>query len=273
MTQKNIIKEICSEEGITIEGISHDYILNLTKNSKTRHIYGGFWDINNAVADRIACDKSACYAVLNKNNVPAIQHELLNNPLLRKGWLGTVSTPSSSVWNQALCFFELFNKRVVLKLNEGTMGQDVYYCDNIPALEAAAHAIFTTQPNAAISPYYEIKTEYRVFYVNGECPFAYGKTPDYTKSWQHNLAQGAKASEIPENKKEFINELKTLANQASKAIGINFATVDIAELKTGELLIMEINSGVQSRYLLEQLPHLKETIKEIYSTAIKSMFK
>lgn len=153
------------------------------------------------------------------------------------------------------------------------MGQDIYLCDTIPALEAAAQTIFNTQPNAAMSPYHKIGTEYRVFYVGGECPFAYGKTPDLSRSWQHNLAKGAKAHPLPANKTRLTNDLNTIASRAAKTIGINFATIDIAELESGELTIMEINAGVQARYLLEQHPHLKDTIHEIYTTAIQLMFK
>ena len=273
MTQKQFIKEICAQENITIESLSHDYVFRLTRGNESRHIFGAFWDLNSAAADRIACDKCACYSILNKNGIPAIQHELINNPLLRQGWLGSLNTPTSGIWNQALAWFKTFNQKVVLKPNQGSMGQDVFLCDTIPSMEAAVQAIFSTQPNAAISPYHHIATEYRVFYVNGNCPFAYGKTPDFTKSWQHNLAQGAKASLIPAEKKQLTNALNTLASRAAKTIGINFATIDIAELASSELIIMEINAGVQARYLLEQHPQLKETIKKIYTEAIHAMFK
>ena len=272
MTQRIFIKEICAQEGITVQTLSHDYVFCLTRGDVTRHIFGAFWDINSAAADRIACDKCACYSILNKHGIPAVRHELLNNPLLRQDWLGTFNAPSGGVWSQALALFELFGKRAVLKPNQGSMGQDVFHCDTIPALEAAAQAIFTTQPNAAISPYLEIETEYRVFYVTGDCPLAYAKTPDLANSWQHNLAKGAKASEIPGGQKRLAHELNSLASRAAKTIGINFATVDIVLLKTGELMVMEINSGVQAKYLLEQLPHLREVIKDIYARAIREMF-
>jgi len=264
MTQKEFLKKISSKEGITMKTMSHDYILQLSKNGRTKHIFGAYWDLNSAAADRIACDKCACYHILNNNKISAIQHELLNNPQQRQAWL--LNRPG--VWQQALKYFRLFGQKAVLKPVQGTMGQDIFFCETIPDLEAATHAIFTTQPNAAISPLMEIINEYRVFYVCGESMFAYGKSAN--QLGQHNLAKGAKAFEIHE--KELINNLSQLASKAAKAIGINFATVDIALLKSGQFSIMEINSGVQAKFLTEQLPHLEDTILQIYSKAVENLF-
>jgi len=259
-SQSDFIKEICAEEKIFFESLSHGYVMRLTKNNITRHIFGSYWDINSAASDRIACDKTACSVLLNKSGIPAIAHELLYNPLRRIGWAG-----KNGAWARAANFFKKHNKKVVLKPNQGTMGQDIYLCETMPELEAAAHAIFANYPDAALSPYQEIENEYRVFYLNGNCRFAYGKAKGYT--WQHNLSQGAVAFEISD--KEKLTDLEKLATCAANCIGITFATIDIAESLSGELCIVEINSGVQARQLLEQLPHLRPIIKDIYNAAIK----
>ena len=267
-SQHDFINEICAEEGIQLESLSQNYVLRLTKNGQTRTVFGAFWDINSAAADRIACDKTACYSMLHSNKIPAIAHELFYNPMHRMGWARPEGT-----WANALRFFESCGNLAVLKPNQGTRGNDVYLCDSIPAMEAAAHAIFTNHPSAAISPYRKIETEYRVFYLNGKCYFVYGKTASET--WQHNLAQGAKAVQMPnetEEDKKWINKLYNLAIRAANCIGINFATIDIAESHNKEIAIMEINSGVQAKILLNQLPQLRPIIKNIYTAAIKAMF-
>jgi len=264
---RDFIKEICLEENIGYKSLSQDYIVRLTKDGTTRHVLWSNWDTNNAAADRIACDKSACYELLNICDVPAIPHIQLLHPFKRQGW-----TAEKGTWTQALEYFNSHQQKVVLKPNQGTNGRHVYLCNTVQTLEAATHAIFESHPDAAISPFYEIKTEYRVFYVNGDCPLVYGKTPS-DDNWRHNLSQGAKAFELDEaGDEKKLAKLKNLANRAAAAISINFATIDIAELKNGKLAVMEINSGVQARQLLEQLPHLRPTIKDIYAAAIKSMF-
>jgi len=261
---RDFIQEICKAEGIHCESLSQDYIARLTKGGITRHVLWSNWDINHAAADRIACDKCACYTVLDYCGVPAIPHHLLKHPFRRQGWTGEKGT-----WTQAIEYFNGYNHKVVLKPNLGTNGQGIYYCDTIQTLEAATHDIFETSPDVALSPFYKIKTEYRVFYVNGECPLVYGKKPS-GDNWRHNLSQGATAFELIDEEK--LGRLKTLATCGASAISINFATVDIAELESGELAIMEINSGVQARQLLEQKPHLRPVIKDIYTAAVRSMF-
>jgi len=265
---RDFVKEICAEEGIDLKLLSKGYVLRLTKNNTSRHIFGAYWDINSAAADRIACDKTACYTLLNDSGIPAIAHILMYSPLR----LGEWADPNGT-WTQALNYFKSCDNKLVVKPNKGTKGEHVYYCNTVHALECAVQAIFETYPDAALSPYQEIETEYRVFHLNGKCLLAYGKTKGVT--WQHNLSQGAKAFEIPENSpgnKERLAKLANLANRAAKCVNINFATIDIAESPAGEMSIMEINSGIQARLLIEQHPHLRDTVKGIYSEAIKSMF-
>lgn len=266
-SQRDFLNEICRERGIALTGYSGEYVLRLAKDGRTRGVFGAYWDINSAAADRIACDKTACYELLKAGGVPAIEHVLFNNPLVRLDW----AKPEGS-WATALRVFGAFGGRAVLKPNQGTRGADVFYCDTIPKMEAAAHAIFAGHSAAAISPFAQIRTEYRVFHVCGKCPFVYGKVAG--ESWQHNLAKGAKAVELSvsgEEEKQLLRQLKSVAARAAECIGINFATVDIAKTHGGELRVIEINSGVQARLLLEQRPHLREKIKKVYGMAIDAM--
>ncbi|MCL1883329.1 MAG: ATP-grasp domain-containing protein [Defluviitaleaceae bacterium] len=256
------IREICIEEGIQLECLSHGYVLRLRKGEISRNIFGAYWDINSAASDRLACDKTACSALLNSSGIPAIVHELIYNPLRRVGLSG-----KNGAWAKAATLFSKHNNKVVLKPNQGTMGQEIFLCETMQELEFAAHAIFQNHPDAALSPYREIITEYRVFYLNGECRFAYGKSKG--KSWQHNLSHGAKAFEISDEKKAALYEI---ASRAAKCIGITFSTIDIAESPDEGLAVMEINSGVQANHLLEQLTHLRPIIKNIYKDAINLLF-
>jgi len=260
--QNNIIKEICSEQHILYESLSQGYIVRLTKGDFSRHIFGAYWDINSAVADRIACDKTACYTLLENSGIPAIKHELIFNPIHRYDYI-----QKDGEWSRATDFFKHY-KKVVVKPNQGTKGQGIFLCQTQAEFEAAVYSVFAEHPDAALSPYHEIENEYRVFYIGGNCRFVYGKAKDRT--WQHNLSQGATAFEVSDENK--LTVLKTLASRAAKCIGITFATVDIAESPTGERAVMEINSGIQSKHLLEQLPHLRPVIKGVFGEAVGLMF-
>jgi len=267
--QLDIIKEICEEKGIQLECLSSNYILRVTKHANSisqntskcvsRHIYGGFWDLNSAAADRIACDKTACFQILELGEVPAIPHYLLSNPFLRDGFTES---------GQAAKLVALFDThgKAVLKPNQGTKGQDIFMCNTLDEAHSAASAIFAKGIDVAVSPYFDIEDEYRVFFLNGEPRFAYGKSR-IGANFQHNLSQGAKAYEIADP--ALTANLYALATHAATCTGITFASVDIARLPCGKLSVMEINSGVQTTQLLQQLPHLRPVFKGIYADALR----
>jgi len=262
--RNELINEICLHHNITVDYLSEDYLLRLTKGGQNRHIFGPYWDINSAAADRLACDKAGCYTMLNHSDVPAIEHMIMYNPL-RWSYL----LDENGTMKKALEYFEANNRKVVVKPNKGAQGRDVFFCDTPFALETAFQTIFVTEPDVAICPYYEILTEYRVFYLNGQVRYVYGKTKG--DDWRHNLAQGAKAFEVEDG--NLRAKLAELAIQAARCINISFATIDIVVLENSELAVMEINAGVQVQILLEQLPHRREKIKSIYADAITSMFE
>jgi len=261
--RNNLINEICAENDITVDYLSGDYILRLAKGGHNRHIFGPYWDINSAAADRLACDKAGCYTMLHHAGIPAIEHIIMYNPL-RWSYL----LDDDGMMKKALEYFEANNRKVVVKPNKGAQGKDVCLCETPFAMETAIQRVFVSEPDIALSPYHEIATEYRVFYLNGNVHYIYGKTKG--DDWRHNLAQGATAFEVED--KGLYAELAKLAIQAAKCINISFATVDIVTLENGRLAVMEINAGVQVQILLEQMPHLRGKIKDMYTAAIASMF-
>ena len=262
-TQISFIKEVCRQENIAVQSLSKDYIIRLTKGNQTRNIAGPYWDINSAASDRIACDKFGCYTVLNGAEIPAIPHQLFFNPTRRGEWIG-----ENGSWTRILEYFRTHGE-VVAKNNEGWGGLDVYHCTTALELEKAVSKIFQHQPNVTLSPFKDIKTEYRIFYLNGKTPFAYGKAKG--EDWKFNLAQGATAFLIKNYSLK--KSLEELAKKAAHTIGITFATVDIAQMKSGKLAVMEINAGVQARFLVDQMPELRKKIKSIYTEAILHMFE
>lgn len=164
------------------------------------------------------------------------------------------------------------------------------------------------QDSVSICPFYDINFEYRAIFLDGKILYCYKKEkpyvigngkdtleelilkeniPEYYEeldlnyipnqkekieiSWKHNLSRGA----IPncEIDKKTLEKVETLAVNAGKAIGIRFASVDIAELSTGELLVMEINSSVCMNKFVELIQNGREIEKNIFSKAIDKMFE
>ena len=302
-----LMREVCAELGVKMEKLSFDWILQLSKDGKVRHITGTRFDLNPEASGDIACDKYATYEVLNSQNVPTIKHVMIFNPATRLSLI-----EDDGIWITVISEFLKYGCLVV-KPNSGCEGNGVFLCHNIKETESAIQKLFETQDSISICPYYDIKTEFRTFYLDGEVMLIYGKTkpsvvgdgkssigelveklnlPDKSVvkdnlkeldlsyipksgekvdiSWKHNLSGGA----VPEilQKGELYDKIEQLAISAGKAMNINFATIDIIETTDGNLYVLEINSGIGATIFTELVDGGTEIIKEIY-TSYYSIYK
>lgn len=65
------------------------------------------------------------------------------------------------------------------------------------------------------------------------------------------------------------NKLIELAKKAAKAVGVVFASVDVAQLKNGSLKIMEINNGVSMENLIQHHGQIGyQKVKQVYEKAL-----
>jgi tetrahydromethanopterin:alpha-L-glutamate ligase len=85
--------------------------------------------------------------------------------------------------------------------------------------------------------------DYRVFVIGGKAMYAMSR---HSKHWIHNVAQGATC------KLEVLTPaLKRMAEKAVKAIGLEYAGVDVMQDEHGQLTVLEVNGvpawrGLQS---------------------------
>ena len=96
------------------------------------------------------------------------------------------------------------------------------------------------------------------------------KDEKYTYDWKFNLSRGGKAEKITD--KKLTEKLTSLATLVSKELHIGFASIDIIETEDNNLLVLEINSGVMTENYLDQFPEDYNKIKEMYKSAIESLF-
>lgn len=224
------------------------------------------------------------------------------NPKTRSGY-------ESRDMLKAMLWFEEYGGKVILKANDSSEGKDVFVITDKESLKMRILDEFASgKDSVSICPFYDISYEYRAIFLDGEIIFCYKKEKPYVVgngedsleklilksdildtykeldlnyipkkgekiqvSWKHNLSQGAVAScEIDEKIK---SQVESLAKSAGDAIGIRFASVDIAELESGELLVMEINSSVCMTKFSEQVENGKEIERMVFSRAIDRMFE
>ena len=193
----------------------------------------------------------------------------------------------------------------------GLQENGVFLAKSIEEVENFAEKLFLEgKESVSICPYYDIKTEYRCFYLDGKVLLIYGKEKpyvigngidtienicekenkpiDYSKenivdykyipkkdekvyiSWKHNLAGGA----VPKilEKGDLYNNIEDLALKAANAINIRFATVDIIRTAHDKLFVIEINSRVCAERFSQQVENGYDISKEIYRKALKLLF-
>lgn len=246
--------------GISFEEITPNFVYRATQGSKSFVMVDTEIGLNNSASTLIAMSKSLTYDVLQKSSVPAVEHIYLANPAAR-------FSINDSFQLAERCFYE-YNKHVVLKQDNGAQGNNVYKVDDVMDLHTRLRDLFALQLNASIGPFYEAEVEYRVVTFNHQARVILGKKR--VNSWKHNLINGAVAIEI-ENK-EKVQALSELAAQTSKAMGLDFCSVDILETNQG-LLVIEVNPKVMLDEYCKQNPSEVSQLSALYKEVILQRFE
>jgi len=140
---------------------------------------------------------------------------------------------------------EIPNGPLVLKPLFGSQGRGIRLIsgpEDLPVPEEMDDVYYLQRFVARAGPPFR---DYRVFTSNGEVLGMMARCAD---GWITNIAKGAKAEPVTGPLQV---KLETLALAASKAIGTDFAGIDIIPAADGGLLILEVNSmpawsGLQS---------------------------
>lgn len=199
-----IIRELCAEKGIDFSLMSFGWLSQLKKGDKIVHITGNRFDLNPEASGHIACDKYATYCVLNDQNIPVCEHKMIFNPSTRSSYI-----PANGNYSEIISEF-LKHGKLVVKPNDGCEGINVFLCNTIREVEIAVQKIFKTQPSLSICPFYDIETEYRTFYLDGDVKLIYGKTkPFVVGDGTSTLGQLIEKLNLP-NKSVVADNLKQL---------------------------------------------------------------
>ena len=83
--------------------------------------------------------------------------------------------PLTGNWSVMLDYFEMNNRQIVCKPNEGTGGADVFRVSTEVELEAAVNKIFQRNRSLCLSPFITDVRELRFVILDGVCEVAYEK--------------------------------------------------------------------------------------------------
>lgn len=300
-----ILKEICEEEGIDLTSYSCDWIFRLTRNNQNHFIVGYQFGLNTASVHSICCDKSAASEIMSSLGIPNIEHYFFMSPIEQK------YINEAGNWSALTKMLEEYGE-VVCKPNEGSSGDMVFRVRNQYELEGAVYKIFQSSRSMAVSPYYEIQSEYRAIVLDGAIKLIYSKqrpciVGDGKRSVKdlvlEHLSMEGRHTDLKLPKKDLTRVLevgeqlalnwKHNLEQGSKAVmvqeqnitghvesivkkvvaGMNVRFASIDIVKcTDGYRVLEINSGVMMEYFSQQDEASYQIAKEIYREAILKMF-
>lgn len=269
-----VLKNIAKEKNYEYETFSHDWIVRIKNKGKVLTTYGYIMQGIDSVSQKICRDKSALYEILNKNNIPAIPHELFLGKKKQKIYLGKELGLED--------FYSAFEKYgdLVIKDNNGGSGIDVYKVSKKEQIESVVTKLLNKDKDVAISPYFNVEDEYRIIVYKSKPEIIFRKQRpnivgngidtihnlikekfgkiievdewidlDYVPKkdervvlrWMHNLRNGASVEKIHDDEKR--EKLFSLASKVASIVGINFASIDIMDVD-GEFKVLEVNAGV-----------------------------
>ena len=155
-----IIENICRENNIDITFLSDKYVMVLKKDNKIRYITGYKFDLNNQGLASVADDKYAMYELLKHHNFNITEYKLI------------FRRTNFDVCKQ---YFLNNNKHIVVKQTDGTCGNYVYQIFDEITLEKIINKLLEFNSTITLSPFYDIKNEYRCIVVNKKIKYSYKK--------------------------------------------------------------------------------------------------
>lgn len=186
------ITTAAAEMGATVTTYCDDWVLAVTLagpdgTDRTLHIVGYDFPLNTAAAKLIAQDKTALSEVLAAADIPHIEHRIVHHPKMAE------YVPHAGNWPWLTDYLRL-HRRLVIKPNEGTGGNDVYRASTLLELEHALSAVHAKTRAAVVCPYVDIAHEYRLIVLHNTVQLCYRKLrPTVTGDGRRSLAELALA--------------------------------------------------------------------------------
>lgn len=292
------IRRYCWRHDIAVDVRLDGWLIMMQRGDTRRFAFGYDIGLNSAIAHRLANDKSATAEVLAMSDVPCIAHRLFLNPKLG---IHVVAEGREAV----LALLRAHRGGIVLKPSEGTAGRFVFRATTAAEMDRAVGEIFSAGLGLVISPYLDIEDEVRVILLDegpmvvfskqrpsvvgdgvnslrelacGMPAARLGELDEQALSevvphgerrilnWRHNLDAGSVPVLIEDGSTR--TACVALATDAARAIGINFASVDLVRVD-GAWRVLEINSGVMMEALARLHPDL---VFHIYDAALDRLF-
>lgn len=275
-----------SYDNYDVEYFCDEWFFIIKKNNiQITKVFGYNFDLNDIVTCEICRDKSLCSEIFLKYNIPSVIHKIFFK-----------NTDLTSIYR----YCNDIGYPVVVKQNDGTCGNFVFYSKNKNELEINVKKIFDINKNVCVTKYINIHDEYRFIMLNNKLQLCYKKKRDnvigngfstlgellkdkdlnihkyydmntilnkdetFYINWQHNLSKGAQ----PEIVKNIDEEMLKIAKDACKILKLKIGCIDIIIDEKGEKKILEVNSGL----MMDNFSQCTKTDFDYY-TITKNIYK
>lgn len=257
------LRRSAEARGLEFEGFGHGWVIRLSNGPIRRHVFGYDFELNSATAAKIAGDKSATFALLDRAGVPAVEHRL---------FLRSDVAPSGIEGNDReamIAFAEEHHWDLVCKSNVGTGGRNVYHVVHEKELDEAVAKVYRRHHAVALAPFVEVDGEFRVIMLDGAAQLVYEKHAG-NGEWRHNLGLGGRAVDVDDDSRR--TGLTALAVRAMEALGLRFGSVDIVEVNDWHF-VLEVNAGVMMEHYGRSSDQRRAEAYDIYDRAVAAMFE
>lgn len=261
-----ILHELAKENGYTATRII-DGVYELKKGNKKVYIKGKNFGTNNSLSAAFAKNKAQTFEILRRNKIAAVPHYEIYQPAFYAHF-GDQSKRNRMRINAVIKKEKL---PLVLKPAEGNKARGVYLVHNKRQLGKLMSELFLSEKELVLAPFRDIEHEYRTVVLNGKVELIFDKVKK-ERVKRGKLVFGAKAKILEPTDKKY-KKLETIAKKAAKALGIDFATVDIIETEKEGLEVLEINANVCLGGFGNQNQEYYDIAKAIYKKAFKKATK
>ncbi len=169
-----LIEEAARSLGIEVKHLSDNWAIQLKKNGITKYIIGYTFPLSDSICYKIAGNKNLCSDILNENNIANVPHQVVFSPSVLER-----RRSNKSNYEIIQQFISGNGFPFLIKKNNSTKGEGVYFINNEAELENILTKVYSTDSTLCLSPYRENIREYRNIILNGVCLLSYEKQIPY----------------------------------------------------------------------------------------------
>ncbi|MBS1776157.1 MAG: hypothetical protein JSS64_07735 [Bacteroidetes bacterium] len=251
-----LITEAASHLKIEASSFSENWAIKLSKSGINKFIIGYTFPLNDSACYKIARNKNLCSEILSHNYIPNIPHHLIFSPTILK----KRNTKKGN--------FEILQKFIaengfplLIKKNNSSGGDGVFFITGEPELEDIISAIYHTDSTLCLSPYRDNIREYRNIVLNGKCLITYEKVrqfisgdgkktilqllSDYKRDKLQGVSKGdsfvdnsliKRLNEVPEQNKKVFLQWKHNASEGTKYEIVNNEELQRLSVKAADAI-------------------------------------